>query len=162
MKINYIQKIIDFIRRKKRINKYFYKIQKKIKNYEFIINTEQNIHTLILGSSHLERGYLPDENEYNLATTSQDLYYTNQLYKLYNNDKIKKIIIAFSVFSPGYSLIKTKRVSMPVKFKVLTDINYQDINIAKENNLVKLEKIYKSFCNKKLIIDKNYRGVRTK
>ena len=158
MKINYIQEIIDFIRGKKRINKYFYKIQKKLKNYEFIKNTEQNINTLILGSSHLERGYLPRENEYNLASISQDLYYTNQLYKLYNNDKIKKIIIAFSVFSPGHSIIKTKRVSMAVKFKVLTGINYQDINIAKEKNLVELEKAYKYYCNKKLILDEKYRG----
>ena len=45
------------------------------------------------------------------------------------------------------SIIKTKRVSMAVKFKVLTGINYQDINIAKEKNLVKLEKAYKYYCN---------------
>lgn len=86
------------------------------------------------------------------------MYYSNQLYKLYNNDKIKKIIISFSVFSPGHSIIKTKRVPLTVIFKVLTGINYQDMNIAKEKNLIKLENVYKSFLNKNFLLEKNYRG----
>ena len=34
-----------------------------------------NIKTLVLGSSHIEVSFIAESNEYNLALSSQDLYY---------------------------------------------------------------------------------------
>lgn len=71
------------------------------------IKSIKNIETLALGSSHMERGFIPQDGEYNLGSASQDLYYTYSLYRLYTSKSVKNIFATFSVFSPNDMLIKS-------------------------------------------------------
>lgn len=52
-------------------------------------------------------GYYPNEGEFNFAITSQDLYYSYNLYKLTNNSNVKNIIVSFSDFSSWHSLARS-------------------------------------------------------
>lgn len=65
---------------------------------------EQTVKTLILGSSHGYYGYRADEklDEFNGAETSQDLYYSYEIYKQFSDaPKLKNVVLFYSVFSPG-------------------------------------------------------------
>ena len=69
-----------------------------------------NINTVVLGSSHGER-FIPDyfPNSFNLCSRSQDLKYSFLFYKYVtkNYPHIKKIILFYSVFSPGSEIEKS-------------------------------------------------------
>ena len=69
----------------------------------------KDIETLVLGSSHGQYSYVPKKGEYNLCLPSQDLYYSYFLYKKYCRrlKNLKKIVLFYSVFSPGYEVVKT-------------------------------------------------------
>ena len=65
---------------------------------------EQTVKTLILGSSHGYYGYRADEklDEFNGAESSQDLYYSYEIYKQFSDaPKLKNVVLFYSVFSPG-------------------------------------------------------------
>lgn len=134
MKIKFLQEIWDKIRNKPTFTKLL------VYKYFGYQQNAKNAHTLILGSSHLANGYYPQEEEYNFALPSQDLYYAYNLYKKLNQKSLKNIIIAFSVFTPGLSIIKTKCADFCVPYKVLMNIEYQDVEEAKNKNLSSLEK----------------------
>lgn len=154
MRIQFIQNIIDSLRNKTwgmgtLVNKYL-GIEKK-----------PNIKTLILGSSHLMSGYLPNQDEYNLAFNSQDLYYSYKLYNKYNNNNIKNIIISFSVFTAGQKLGLGSEADACAILKIIYNIDYQYPEIAKAKKLHKKEVFYQKAYEKYLKIvnlPKNYRG----
>ena len=155
MKIKFLQEIWDRIRNKPTFTKLL------VYKYFGYLQNAQNAHTLILGSSHLANGYYPQEGEYNFALPSQDLYYAYNLYKKLNQKSLKNIIIAFSVFTPGLSIVKTKCADFCVPYKVLMNIDYQDLEEAKCKNLFELEKnIEKEIesYKKNLKIPENYYG----
>lgn len=155
MKIKFLQKIWDKIRNKPTFTKLL------VYKYFGYLQNAQNVHTLILGSSHLANGYYPKEGEYNFALPSQDLYYAYNLYKKLNQKSLKNIIIAFSVFTPGLSIIKTKCANFCVPYKMLMGIDYQDIEEAENKNLSNLEKTIEKEINqyiKSLKIPKDYYG----
>lgn len=128
----------------------------KKKGLEANINNTQ---TLILGSSHGESAINPKflKKTYNLSIPSQDLYYSYLLYKKYNTNKIKNIVLFYSVFSQGFNLIKTSEKQRGLLYDLIFSIPYKikndDTNIEKEkyNN-------YLSNIKKYLIIDKDYHG----
>ena len=68
MKIEFIQKIIDKIRRKPNFTQI---LLQKFEGFKKL----KDVKTLILGSSHLQNNYIAVEGEYNFAISSQDLYY---------------------------------------------------------------------------------------
>lgn len=156
MKIKFIQNIIDSLRGKifgleSITNKYL--CSEKIKDSK----------TLILGSSQIESSYIPNKEETNIASASMDLYYSYKLYEKYNNKNIKNIILSFSVFTPGSSLVMQNNAFLCVLHKVLNNIDYQYPEIAKKKNLYSLEKRYKKASLKyiaKNTLPQNYRGER--
>ena len=155
MKIKILQEIWDKIRNKPTFTKLL------VYKYFGYLQNAQNVHTLILGSSHLANGYYPQEGEYNFALPSQDLYYAYNLYKKLNQKSLKNIIIAFSVFTPGLSIIRTKCSDLCVPYKVLMNINYQDAEVAQSKNLFESEKIIEKeieLYKKNLKIPENYFG----
>lgn len=76
--------------------------------FHFINNLKLNVDTLIFGSSHMEQGFAPKENEFNFSITSQDLYYSWNMYKIANNKNIQNVIISFSDFSSWHSIIGSR------------------------------------------------------
>lgn len=83
--------------------------------------------TLILGSSHLEVGYIPnDKDEYNCAISSLDLYSCYRLYQYANHKGLKNIIISFSSFSPFHSLINSPNPFLATYLKILCGIDFQE------------------------------------
>ena len=141
MRIGIIQKIIDVIRMKKNVPPLFIldKLMNKIYTFE---QKKEQIDTIALGSSHCEYGFRASEKQMNLGISYQDLYYSYQIYKKYNNKNIKNVVIFYSVFSPGYQLIKTNDAYLAIAFKIICNIPYQDCKIAENLNLEKLEKYY--------------------
>jgi hypothetical protein len=120
-----------------------------------------DFHTLILGSSQMEYGYIPTEGEINLSSTSMDLYYTYAYYNKFQHKHLDNVIIGFSVFTPASSLIRTYFAGVTVLHKVLNNIDYQYPEIAKEKKLYSLEKWYKKSAEKYIERTKfpdNYKG----
>ena len=124
-----------------------------------------DMRTLIIGSSHIEFGYIPSNDEICLASPSQDLYNSYYLYKLFSQKykNLKNIIVSFSVFTPGHSLIKTGHANLCILYKYLYGINYQSEEDAKNKNLYRLEKWYSDEINKyrnEVSYPSDYRGAR--
>lgn len=123
-----------------------------------------SIDTLVLGSSHGDYGFDPSyyqTNAFNLASASQDLYYSySLLHKIIDKpNNIKNIILFFSVFSNGFELIKTSEYHRCILYKGFFDIPYQ----YKERDLAKKEKAYKKFykqLRKKVQADEDYLGYK--
>lgn len=102
-------------------------------------------------------GYYPNENEFNFAITSQDLYYSYNLYKITNNPNIKNIIISFSDFSSYHSLAHSPSPysNYPLYYEALCDIPLQ----SGKNNIQEvreLKNIIKIQSNK--TINNSYNG----
>ncbi|WP_392565687.1 hypothetical protein RHO15_08905 [Utexia brackfieldae] len=100
------------------------------------------IEVLAIGSSHGAHSFNSSiiDKSFNLCTTSQDLYYSNQLYDYVINkqNKIKTVIVYFSVFSNGYDVSKTSSKDICAFFKKVFNINYQNENRE-------IEQIYKKY-----------------
>ncbi|MCQ2739530.1 MAG: hypothetical protein MJ237_04805 [bacterium] len=153
MRIKIIQNIIDKLRSKAG-PKLIYEKKKALEQIE-------NSDTLVLGCSHMQIGYIPNENEVNIATTSQDLYYSYNIYKKYCKDNIKNIVMCFSVHTPGHCLIMTKLHKICVHLKLLFDIPYQYEDVAIKKNLYETESVVRKqiqHYDKILKIPQNYRG----
>lgn len=154
MKIDCIQRLIDRIRRKPNFPEC---LTCKVEGYKL----QDNVETLILGSSHVANGYTPIEGEYNFAMPSQDLYYTYNVYKKVNRPTIKNLVVSFSVFTPGLSIVRTKCSDFCVPYKLLLDIDYQNASFAEENGLFKMESGVAEeieYCRKHSRMPKNYLG----
>ena len=85
---------------------------------------DKDAKTLVLGSSHGEYGWFPQQGEYNLCFASQDLYYSYQLYCKYapKLPKLKRVILFFSVFSPGFELDKCSEKERCMVYDALFNI----------------------------------------
>ena len=157
MKIKFIQDIIDLFRHK--IPNLAVLVSKK---YAYEKLNPKTIHTIILGSSHIYNGYLPQKGEFNLAAPSQDAYYTYNMYKHFNTEFVKNVIVSFSVFSTGSDLIKTNFAKFCILYKLLFNIEYQNENDAAQKDLYKYENKYKKEIKRYLKHLKtdlmNYRG----
>ena len=139
MKIKSIQDILNTLRNKVHIDGYIKFLGNKTITYETI---KDDIDILILGSSHAQFSYRAKDNAFNFGASSQDLYYSYKLYEKYNKN-LKTIILFYSVFSPGNQTIKTNYANVAVKYKIITEIDYQDTLTAKEKNLYELEDQFK-------------------
>ena len=105
------------------------------------IENQKEVKTLVLGSSHATF-YQTDKNEFNLATASQDLYYSYNLYEKYGQN-CENIILTYSVFSKGLCLIKTKETELCVLLKEIFGIDYQFKDVAKKKKLCLFEPFYR-------------------
>ncbi|RKS87078.1 hypothetical protein DES39_0289 [Orbus hercynius] len=96
-------------------------------NKKVQLNAVKKLEILALGSSHGAYSFIPEiigRNSFNLCSTSQDLYYSYQLYKKLNNsyDELKTIVLFYSIFSNGFEIEKTKEKSISAYFKFLYNI----------------------------------------
>lgn len=92
---------------------------------------------LALGSSHGAYSFIPEiiqKNSFNLCSTSQDLYYSYQLYKKVSNShpQLKTIVLFYSVFSSGFEIEKTNERSICSYFMYLYKIESK----FKSNDLI--------------------------
>ena len=103
-----------------------------------------SLETLVLGSSHAQMGWLAGPNEFNLGMSYQDLYHTYHLYKRYADSRsLKKIVVFYSVFSQGHQLIRTNDAWISATYKVVSNVPWQDSNIATELRLDRLIPSYR-------------------
>lgn len=88
----------------------------------------KTIETLVLGSSHGEFGFTPNPTSFNLCLSSQDLYYSYQLYQKYASHlpKLHNVVLFYSVFSPGFDVGKTSESERCSHYKVLFGIPYRN------------------------------------
>ena len=135
--------MIDVIRGK------FFAMDSMIRKAENLKN-RTNYSLIALGSSHMEWGFIPQHGEINLGSASQDLYYSYNLYRIFNSDSVKNVFITFSVFTPNDACIKSGLAGITVTLKLLYGIDYQYKDIAEKKKLYKKEKLYKNAINKKL------------
>ena len=143
MKIQFIQDLIDKFRNKIFLLDLFVILKHKIE-------TADKYHTLILGSSHIFP-FKPAEGEFNAAMISQDLYSSYMMYKKLNNSDIKNVVVSFSVFSPGYCMIKTaKNWQLSVLYKLLFGIDYEYRDVALEKGAFAKEKHFQKAINSAL------------
>lgn len=64
---------------------------------------KDSVEEICFGSSHAQYAYLPKSEGFNLGFGSQDLYTSYELYRRVSDAKrLKRVIIFFSVFSPGF------------------------------------------------------------
>lgn len=143
------QDIIDIFRNKLIGIEAFIDKEEKLKNLS-------DKDTLVLGSSHIADGYQVAENEISLAFHSQDLYYSYNLYKLTRQSNIKNVILSFSVFSDGYTVIKTNEAKLCIPIKLILGIPYQYDDVAKEKRLYLFEHQYKRGIKKSRKSGKKY------
>ena len=156
MKIKGVQQIIDIIR-----GKYFGLAPMVLKSE--LIKSAKTYHTIAFGSSHMEHGFIPNEGEINIASPSQDLYNIYHLYQRYNTNEVKKIILTFSVFSPGDRLLFSGLSGMTILYKYLHDIPYEDDKLARKKHYNILAPFYINAAKKykkKLVLPDNYWGGR--
>lgn len=110
----------------------------------------KTIKTIALGSSHGAYSFKADELEesFNLCSTSQDLYYSLQLYKyaICNQSDIRNVILFFSTFSTGFDLSKTSEKNICCYFKRFLDIDFKDANkeLIKSYKKIKFMRVEKS------------------
>ena len=89
---------------------------------------ENTIETLAIGSSHGWYGYAADDarREVNACITSQDLYYSYELYKKYAHaPRLKNVILFYSVFSPGFITEVTSEKSLSDLYRFFFDVPYR-------------------------------------
>ncbi len=133
------------------------------KKLGFIKNLK-NIEILILGSSHADDAIFTKNNKnlFNLGLTSSDIYLSYKLYEKYSSEmnKLKNLIFFCSVFSPGFSLIKTEEKYRLVAYKYFFEIPYQENEIIDK----KIEKLIINNCKKikEIKINEDYRGYSKK
>ncbi len=109
------------------------------------------IHTLIIGSSITAYGYRAGEGEFNLSTTSQDLFASCQMYQKYNTEHVHTILLSFSVPTPGFSAIKSGDAIFSAFLKLVFGFSYQSEDIAKQKQLCRFEQNYREYYQKYLL-----------
>lgn len=92
-------------------------------------NNLKSIKILIIGSSHSDYGFYSPvyADSFNLGLTSGDLYTSFHLYENYKSklQSLNYIILFYSVFSAGYSLISTSERYRSVAYKYFFNVPYQ-------------------------------------
>ena len=141
MNIKIIQNIIDKIRNKEKYKELFSFIYEYCLKITALRMNKNNFHTLVLGSSHIMVGFIPEKREYNCATSSQDLYMGYQIYKYANHEKLKNIIISYSDFSSYNNNLFSPYSQLSLLLKILLGIEYENKKAAKRK-ISLLDKIY--------------------
>ena len=134
MRLSLVQNMINIFRGR------FLYMQEIADKYEKI-QYENFLKTFVIGSSHA-MFYQTEEKELNLATSSQDLYYSYCLYEKYGQNA-ENVILTYSVFSRGLCLIKTKEIELCILLKEIFGIDYQFKDVAKNKFLHILEPFYR-------------------
>lgn len=120
---------LAYLLRIKRVKDWtLYPLVRKARAFEL---HKHEVHTLVLGSSHAQMGYLARAGEFNFGMGAQDLYYSYQLYRLYGQ-RARDIIIFYSVFSSGDRTIKSPYAYACVAYKVAFVIDWEDDGVARE------------------------------
>lgn len=86
------------------------------------------ISTLVFGSSHAHFGWYAEGDEFNCANSSCDLYHACELYKrilAMGAPCVRRVVLFYSVFSPGFLLEKTSAGSFAISYRHLWGIPYQ-------------------------------------
>jgi hypothetical protein len=133
------------------------------------IGLERNfdkISTLVLKGSHADYSFIPDyfESSFNLGLTSSDLFNTFAIYKSYSHkfDKLDNIIVFYSVFSSGYSLINTSSRYLTVVYNYFFGTSYDNYNLIDS----KYEKLIIGKCDEitkvGLDVEIDYKGYENK
>lgn len=130
-------KIFNKIRhRLKKIYRYFSRHQPIVLNVKnchceilkyLALQKHKDFENLVLGSSHGRDAFIPGKKDFNLSNSSLDLYRIWNLYKYvveHDYNKIKKVIIVWSVFHPGLQLEKTQEFKKCIPYKALFNIDY--------------------------------------
>lgn len=116
-------------------------LARKIRAFDAV---KDRVHTLVLGSSHAQMGWVAERDEFNMGLGYQDLYYTYHLYKRYMDcPNLKNIVVFYSVFSQGHQLIRTRDARACVSFKVVAGIEYSDEVASVALRLNRLEGVYR-------------------
>ena len=128
-----------------------------ILKFKSFTNNCDKIETVVLGSSHGRDAFLPDNNCFNLANSSQDLYRASKVYEYIINNctssSVKNIILFWSVFHPGLQLEKTQEYIKCIPYKALYGIEYAMPLPIDDSSILK--HIHKQ---SKIIPDQEYRG----
>lgn len=136
-------------------------VHKYLVKFIGFIKNQKKIKTLILGSSHGDYSIsskIPFLNTYNLCLPSQDLYYSYNLYKTVKSTNLKNVILFFSVFSPGFDLIKTSEYQRCFLYKLIFNIPYKNkLSIDQKNEEIKYKKYIDQIKNN-FLLDDNYVG----
>ena len=119
---------------------------------------KKEVEILALGSSHCMCGFCPNmiKGAYNLGNTGQDLYTSYSLLKKYlpQLEKLKKVILFYSVFSPGYELAKTHALKQVVINHFVFDIPYEVPSLSAWQRAVRHR--YQKFDDSWLAYDRYY------
>lgn len=113
---------------------------------------QKELETLVLGSSHGDYGFNPiftEKKSFNLAHSSQDLYYSYHLYQKYAKQcsKLENVVIFYSVFSQGNNLYMQKKNDLVCFYKIIFGCkyfsNFKDLLLDKKEG--KYRKWYKKY-----------------
>ncbi|MCR9581209.1 hypothetical protein [Vibrio antiquarius] len=159
-----VKKIGEYKRefKRKKVNLYndsdfISEVYKKKAGFE---NHKNTIETLVLRGSHADYGFYVrgTHNIYNLGLTSSDLYTNYKLFEKVKEQapKLKNIVIFFSVFTPGLSLIKTREKYRCVAYKYFFDVEYQENGLIETKNEKKIIAAIKK--TNKPDVDLDYNG----
>ena len=92
---------------------------------------ENDIETLVIGSSHADYGFNPIgfRRSFNASLVSGDLYTSYmQMKKILTNCRaLRNVIVFYSVFSPGYNLIKTRERHRAVSYGYFFEIPLREM-----------------------------------
>ena len=86
-----------------------------------------SVRQIVFGSSHAHYGYLPGEKgSFSLASGSQDLYTSYELYRRVSDlAELKRIVLFVSVFSPGFQTEKSVYREVCLYYRHYWDIPYR-------------------------------------
>lgn len=117
---------------------------------------KDTVQTLVLGSSHGEYGFIPDDKSFNLCGASQDLYLSYELYRRCADfPQLKTVILFYSVFSSGSVVERTMekerclyyRKFWGIPYRFHSDADYEckekSLNAWIEGNNIHIEKGYR-------------------
>lgn len=87
-----------------------------------------DITTVALRGSYVDYGYYASEGSYNLGLTSSDLYSSFWIYEsqLRYLPKLKNCVLYYSVFCPGFELIKTVEKYRQLVYSKIFEYNLPD------------------------------------
>ena len=95
------------------------------------------IELAVLGSSHAQYGFCETDRDINLGVSSQDLYYSYQLYQkcrlMFLN--LKRVVLFYSDFSAGFEEERSKMISQTLKYNQYFGIPPKNPILYAEKNM---------------------------
>lgn len=119
---------------------------------------KDTVQVLVLGSSHGEYGFIPDEKSFNLCGASQDLYLSYELYRRCAEfPKLKTVILFYSVFSSGAEVERTMEKERCLYYRKFWGIPYRFHSDA--DYVCKEKSLDAWLAGRDVLIEKEYRGL---